>query len=314
MRNAFVQEMVSLAQSHHELVMLSGDMGNRLFNPFQKLFPDRFYNCGVAEANMASLAAGMALCGLRPVTYSIAPFNTFRCFEQIKIDICYHRLPVIIVGVGAGLSYAELGATHQSCEDISVMRSLPEMTVVCPGDAVEVRLALRGAVESDGPVYLRLGKKNEPIVHETAPDFKIGKGIELKRGKEVCLLSTGTMLPTAVKATEIMKTQGRDAGVVSMHTVKPLDKELLTSLFSRYSLVASVEEHSLIGGLGSAIAEWKNDLLPGTYGRLLRFGYTDAFFSSCAKREEMYQIEGVDMSAENIASNCLKSLSHIEER
>ena len=135
MRNAFSSEMTELAKTNERIVLLSGDIGNKLFDPFKALFPNRFFNCGVAEANMTSMAAGMALGGLIPVTYTITPFNTYRCLEQIRVDLCYHNLPVTIVGVGAGLSYASLGATHHSCEDIAILRSLPNMTVVCPGDA-----------------------------------------------------------------------------------------------------------------------------------------------------------------------------------
>ncbi|MBD3308677.1 transketolase, partial [candidate division KSB3 bacterium] len=190
MRNAFAAELTSLAADNRQIILLSGDIGNRLFNDYKAQFPDRFFNCGVAEANMTSMAAGMALCGLRPITYTITPFATTRCLEQIRVDICYHNVPVIIAGVGGGLSYAGLGATHHSCEDIGFLRMLPNMTVICPGDAWEVRLALRAAVQHTGPVYLRIGKKGEPVVHSQAPEFTIGKGIVVQEGTEICLLST----------------------------------------------------------------------------------------------------------------------------
>src|SRR5262245_37500104 len=162
MRNAFAAEVTALAGQDERVVLLMGDIGNRLFNDFRDRHPERFFNCGIAEANMTGMAAGMAACGLRPVTYTIAPFVTTRCLEQVRVDVCYHRLPVTIVGVGAGLSYASLGATHQACEDIAFLRALPGMTVVCPADPLEVRLALRAALRHPGPVYLRLGKKGEP--------------------------------------------------------------------------------------------------------------------------------------------------------
>src|SRR2546430_5284860 len=164
MRNAFATEITSLASEDERLVLLSGDIGNKLFDGYKEKFPERFFNCGVAEANMMGMAAGMALSGMRPITYTITPFTTTRCFEQIRVDVCYHNVPVIIVGVGGGLSYASLGATHHSCEDIALLRMLPNMTVICPGDAIEVRGALRAALRHDGPVYIRLGKKGEPIV------------------------------------------------------------------------------------------------------------------------------------------------------
>lgn len=292
MRNAFAKEMTALAKDFPELVLLTGDLGNKLFDDYKQQYPDRFYNCGVAEANMTSVAAGLAMCGLKPVTYSIAPFNTLRCLEQIKIDVCYHNLPVILVGVGAGLSYSELGPTHQSCEDISIMRSLPGMTVVCPGDAVEVRLALKSAVTLGKPVYLRLGKKNEPVVHKTEPEFIIGEAITLQQGKDICLISTGNVLPLVVKAAGQLEKKGFSATVVSMHTVKPLDNKLLENAFRRYSLVATIEEHSLIGGLGSAIAEWMTENKIENK-KLFSFGCQDRFVSLSNRQDSVRESFGL---------------------
>src|ERR1700760_4170007 len=174
MRNAFADELTKIGDDDHRVIMLSGDIGNRLFDAFKDKHPNRFFNCGVAEAKMTGLAAGLAMNGLRPVTYTITPFVTTRCLEQIRVDVCYHDLPVTIVAVGAGLSYASLGVTHHANEDIAFLRALPGMSVVCPGDAHEVRAALRAAVAHDGPVYIRMGKKNEPLVHQDVPgDFRI---------------------------------------------------------------------------------------------------------------------------------------------
>ena len=206
MRNAFVQQLEQLAESDDRIVLLMGDIGNRMFDRFKARHPDRFYNCGVAEANMMSVAAGMALCGLRPIVYTIVPFVTTRCLEQIRVDVCYHQAPVIIVGVGGGLSYAGLGTTHHSCEDIAFLRVLPHMKVVCPGDSFEVRAALAEALGQDSPVYLRLGKKGEPVVHDRLPDLEIGKGLTLRRGDEIVILSTGNLLPTAVEVSERART------------------------------------------------------------------------------------------------------------
>ncbi len=279
MRNAFAKEIVEQAAARENLVLLSGDIGNRLFDPYKARFQDRFYNCGVAEANMTSMAAGMAMSGLRPVTYTITPFNTSRCYEQIKIDVCYHNLPVVIVGVGAGLSYAGLGATHHSFEDIAIMRALPNMHVVCPADAVETRLSLQKAMELTSPVYLRLGKKNEPVIHDRDPEFEIGKGIVLKKGKDVCLLGCGTILPVVCEAAQELESRGIIPQVVSMHTVKPLDSQLLAAVFNEFDLICTIEEHSLMGGFGSAVAEWVVDhLIQGK--RLLRFGIKDEFMHS----------------------------------
>lgn len=274
MRNAFADEITRLADVMPELTLLSGDIGNRLFNTFKERHPTRFLNCGVAEANMTGVAAGMALAGLRPITYTIASFNTGRCLEQIRLDLCYHNLPVVVTGVGAGLSYAALGPTHHSLEDIAWLRSLPNMTVLCPADAIETRLALRAALQHHGPVYLRLGKKNEPVIHETQPDFRIGKGIILREGVDACLLSVGTITSVALEAADILIAAGISTRVVSMHTVKPLDTELLHDVFSRFSTVGVIEEHGP-GGAWSAVAEWRAE--SGASGRILRFGTPDSF-------------------------------------
>ncbi len=278
MRNAFADELTKLGDTNPELVMLSGDIGNRLFDKFKAAHPDRFYNCGVAEANMIGVAAGMAMSGYRPVAYTITPFVTTRCLEQIRVDVCYHEVPVTIVAVGAGLAYAGLGPTHHACEDISFLRSLPNMSVICPGDAWEVRAALRAAMDQDGPVYIRMGKKGEPVVHDSVPaDFAIGKAITVRKGEDVALLSTGNMLPEALATADLLASKGISATVVSFHTVKPLDEACLEEAFSSYKLVATMEEHSLIGGLGAAVAEWLADRGMPTE-KLTRFATPDDFF------------------------------------
>ncbi|MEW6264293.1 MAG: transketolase C-terminal domain-containing protein [Thermodesulfobacteriota bacterium] len=302
MRNAFSDELTRLAATDERIVLLSGDIGNRLFDRFKAQCPTRFYNCGVAEANMTSLAAGLALSGLKPITYTITPFNTTRCLEQIRLDVCYHNLPVILVGVGAGVSYSELGSTHHALEDISFLRSLPNMTVVCPGDAVEVRAALRAALEHGGPVYLRLGKKNEPVLHRTEPDFKIGRGLVLRPGRDVCLLSTGNILPEAAAAADRLEERGLSAQLVSFHTVKPLDEELLKEAFDRFQLVATIEEHSLVGGLGGAVAEWRADN-PAGRARLLRIGAPDRFAHRLGKQAHARQALG--LTAGDIAARIM---------
>lgn len=276
MRNAFADELIQLAASNDRLVLLSGDIGNRLFDRFKQSYPSRFYNCGVAEANMTSLAAGMAMCGLRPITYTITPFNTTRCLEQIRDDICYHQVPVLIVGTGSGLSYASLGCTHHSCEDIAILRSLPNMTILCPADSMELRSLFRQAVKLPGPAYLRIGKTGEPLVHTSIPELEIGKGYRMAAGEDLCLLSTGNMLPTALETAQILNTKKISAEVISFHTVKPLDIDLLRSVFQRFPLIVTMEEHSLIGGFGSAVAEWAVDQGPLS-SRLLRFGTPDRF-------------------------------------
>lgn len=298
MRNAFADEIGKLASENTSIVLLSGDIGNNLFNTFKAEHPHQFYNCGIAEACMTGVAAGMALCGMKPITYTIAAFNPGRCIEQIRLDIALHNLPVVIVGVGAGLSYASLGPTHHSLEDIAWMRSIPEMTILCPCDAVETRLALRAAVDLNKPVYLRLGKKNEPIVHEKIPPFEIGKGIVIKGGQDATLLAVGTPLPIAMEASKILEKQGFSVGVVSLHTVKPLDTILLNEHFHTRRVLAVVEEHVPAGGAWSAVAEWMSEQ-KSLQARLIRCGTDDVFFTEGGNQK--WAQKHFDLTPEGIA-------------
>ncbi len=307
MRNAFADELTKLGNEDSRVVMLSGDIGNRLFDKFKDRHPGRFFNCGVAEANMMGVAAGMAMNGLRPVAYTITPFVTTRCLEQIRTDVCYHEAPVTIVSVGGGLAYSGLGPTHHACEDISFLRALPNMVVICPGDAHEVRAALRATMQQDSPVYIRMGKKGEPVVHAgPLSDFAIGKAITISKGSDVCLLSTGNMLPEAVEASHRLKEHGISAEVVSFHTVKPLDQDCLRNAFAKFRLVATLEEHSLIGGFGAAVSEWLTDTETQPR-KFLRFGTPDAFFKKSGEQE--YAREVLGLAAHQIADKILHALS-----
>jgi transketolase len=307
MRNAFADELTKLGNEDSRVVMLSGDIGNRLFDKFKDKHPSRFFNCGVAEANMMGVAAGMAMNGLRPVAYTITPFVTTRCLEQIRTDVCYHEAPVTIVAVGAGLAYSGLGPTHHACEDISFLRSIPNMVVICPGDAFEVRGALRAAMQQDRPVYIRMGKKGEPVVHKgPIADFKIGKAITISEGSDVCLLSTGNMLPEVIEAAHKLKDKGISAEVVSFHTVKPLDEEKLKQAFGRFKLVATIEEHSLIGGFGAAVSEWLVDTETQAK-KFIRFGTPDAFFKKSGEQE--YAREMLGLTGHQIADKIIHALN-----
>jgi transketolase len=305
MRNAFAKQITSMAQRDDRIVLLSGDIGNRLFDDFKARCPDRFYNCGVAEANMVGVAAGLAMSQLRPVCYTITPFVTYRCMEQIRIDVCYHHVPVVIVGTGSGLSYASLGSTHHSCEEVGMLRLLPGLTIMAPADEMEVRGCLEAALAHPGPVYIRIGKKGEPVVHSAPPKIEIGKAIALRSGTEVCLLSTGTLLPVALAAAEILAKQNRSTAVYSLPTVKPLDTALLGEAFAKYRLVATIEEHSVLGGLGGSVAEWLSDC--ATAGaRLVRFGTADEFLHETCEQEEAREHFG--LTPEAIAARVLDKL------
>lgn len=304
MRNAFADEVTKLAEKDQRVVLLSGDIGNKLFDNFKKIDAQRFYNCGVAEANMMGVAAGMALNGLRPIIYTITPFTTTRCFEQIRVDVCYHEAPVIIVGTGSGLSYAELGPTHHSLEDMAILRTLPNMCVMAPCDALELRLALRAALQQDKPVYIRIGKKGEPNIHTTLTSLNIGKAIVVREGVDIAFLSAGTLMPEVLQAADLLKEQGITAEVVSFHSIKPLDTDFLQQATQRFKLLVSVEEHGLIGGLGSAVAEWcaiHNHLIPQ-----LNIGTPDEFMHEVGSQE--YARAKYGFTAEKIVSRVLSRL------
>lgn len=277
MRNAFADEITKLAQERGDVVLLSGDIGNRLFDKFKEVAPGRFFNCGVAEANMVGVAAGMAASGLRPVCYTIASFLTYRVIEQIRLDLGYHHQRVILVGTGAGLSYASLGSTHHSVEDMGMLRLIPGLAVLAPGDEKELRPALRAALDYTGPVYIRIGKKGEPVVHETEPRVEIGKALRLCDGKDAWILALGNMLPLAMETAAMLKDKGVSCGVASMGSLKPLDVKLLAEVFGAARVVATLEEHSALGGLGTAVSEWFAANAAAAKAKLVSFGTPDEF-------------------------------------
>lgn len=255
MRTTFVRTLVDLASRDKEINLVVGDLGFGVVEPFAEAYPNRFVNAGVAEQNMTGIAAGMALCGKVVFTYSIANFPIFRCLEQIRNDVCYHNADVKVVSVGGGLGYGSLGVSHHNTEDIAVMRSLPNMTVVAPGDPVEVELATQALAAQPGPAYLRLGRSGEPKIHRGDIDFQIGKAITVREGGDVCLIATGGLLLNAVKSAELLSERGVEARVLSMHTIKPLDTAAVLAAARQTQAIFTIEEHSILGGLGSAVAE-----------------------------------------------------------
>jgi transketolase len=305
MRNAFADEITKLARDDPRVVLLSGDIGNKLFDKFKAVDDRRFYNCGVAEANMMGVAAGMALSGLRPFVYTITPFTTTRCFEQIRVDVCYHHVPVVIVGTGSGLSYADLGPTHHSLEDMAILRTLPGMRVLAPCDSTELRLALREVLKDDSPAYIRIGKKGEPEIHAQPPRFRIGEAIVVRPGSDVALLCAGNMMSETLRAADALAAKGVSAEVVSFHTVKPLDSEYLGRAAGRFRLLATVEEHGRAGGFGSAVAEWC--VAQGRQVPLASFGTDDAFMHEVGTQE--YARRKYGLTADNIAARVLARLS-----
>jgi transketolase len=252
MRNAFADEVAQIAKADPRVVLLSGDIGNLLFDKLRAQSPSQFLNCGVAEQNMMGVAAGMGLSGLQPIVYTITPFITLRCLEQIKVDVAYHESPVIIVGTGSGLSYASLGPTHHSLEDFAILRAIPNLQVLAPWDASSLRACLRMALQGGRPTYMRIGKKGEADLCDGRAVPTIGDGLELQTGKQLCILAVGTVAQEAQAAGRILKGQGIETEVVVTHTVKPCPVILFDSLLSRFDCFVTVEEHARIGGFGES--------------------------------------------------------------
>ena len=252
MRTAFFNALMELAELNPDIFLVVGDLGFGVVEPFARRFPQRFVNTGVAEQNMSGIAAGLALSGKTVFTYSIANFPTLRCLEQIRNDICYHSANVKIVAVGGGFSYGPLGMSHHATEDLAIMRVLPEMIVVAPGDPMEAAMATAAVAAHPGPCYLRLGRAGEPIIHQGPIEFSLGKAITVRDGDDVTLISTGAMLPVAIDVAEELPWQTR---VLSMHTLNPLDEDAIVRAARETGGIFTLEEHSIIGGLGGAVAE-----------------------------------------------------------
>jgi transketolase len=295
-RNAFLETLFDLARQDGRITFITGDLGYRVVERFAEALPQQFLNAGVAEQNMTSIAAGMALSGKIAFTYSIANFPTLRCLEQIRNDVCYHDANVKIVAVGGGFSYGALSVTHHAVEDLGVMRCMPNMLVVAPGDPVETCAATRALVAQSGPAYLRLGKAGEPTVHHGPIEFELGRAIVVRDGRDLTLMSTGGMLHTAVKAAEQLAAAGIQARVLSMHTLKPLDTDAVLDAARDTGVVVTLEEHSVIGGLGSAVAELlaeREDLRP----RFKRLGLPSAFSPHIGSQEYLLAKHGLNVEA-----------------
>ena len=293
MRDSFAREMTALAEQRTDVTLLSGDIGNRMFDRYKEVAPERFFNCGIAEANMMSLAAGMALSGLRPVIYTITPFTTTRCLEQIRVGVAYHQAPVVIVGTGSGLSYAELGPTHHSLEDMAIMRTLPGLNVLAPADSAELVAQLREALNSPNPTYIRIGKKGEPQLHQEGSQLGIGKANLLRDGSDLLVVGVGPILGEALKAAENLAGEGFSVAIASLGGVKPLDDAFLKSMAERFPRWLSLEEHGITGGLGSALLEWlsEQDVQPI---RLKRLGVPDTFLHELGNQSYARQQLGLD--------------------
>jgi transketolase len=298
MRGAFFRALLEMAEQDERVHLVVGDIGFGVVEDFARRFPERFLNAGVAEQNMTGIAAGLALSGKIVFTYSIANFPILRCLEQIRNDVCYHNANVKIVAVGGGLAYGSLGATHHATEDLAILRSLPRMIVVAPGDPIETEAATRAVTAHAGPCYLRLGRAGEANVHRTGIDFVLGKAIELRQGNDATLISTGGMLGTAMRVVDLLDDAGVRTRLLSMHTVRPLDAAAVESAIRETGAIFTLEEHSVVGGLGGAVAEFlaENWESPVPFKR---FGLPSEFSSFVGSQEYIRARQG--LSAEAVA-------------
>ncbi|SCW52642.1 transketolase [Ruminococcaceae bacterium YRB3002] len=276
-RAAYGEALCELAQKYPQLVVLDADLSAAtMTKKFSQEYPDRFFNCGIAESNMTGIAAGMATCGLKPFTNTFAIFAAGRAYEQVRNSVAYPELNVVVVGSHGGVSVGEDGATHQMIEDLSLMRTIPGMTVVNPCDANEMRLAVEALINYDGPAYLRLGRSPVESVTDECPgySFELGKGAVLRNGSDIAIVATGLCVQLSLKAAEILASEGINARVIDIHTIKPLDEDLILDAASDCKCILTVEEHSVIGGLGSAVAELVSSKLPVP---VIRHGVNDTF-------------------------------------
>jgi len=268
MRDAFVKKLTEAAADDPGIMLLVGDLGFGVVADFGGAYPRQFLNCGVAEQSMVGVAAGMAASGRRPFVYSIANFPTLRPLEQIRNDVCYHGLGVTIVSVGAGLAYGSLGYTHHAVEDISILRSLPGMRVHSPADAMECRAAVDEILADPSPAYLRLGKNKEPLMHDAPPDLSRGEPIVVREGTDVTVLVAGPVIVQALEVADLLAETGLSVRVVSCPVIKPLNAEAVRAAAEGTAGIVTLEEHTVMGGFGSAVLEafavrgWRTPILP----------------------------------------------------
>lgn len=287
---------MDIAEKDKNVVLITGDLGFGVLKPFWEKFPDQFINAGIAEQDMTGFAAGMALCGKTVFTYSIGNFPTLRCIEQIRNDCAYHNANVKIVCVGGGFTYGPLGMSHHATEDIAVMRAMPDVTVFAPGDAAEAAACTKAMYETPGTCYLRLGRGGEPKIHENAVDFTVGKAIEIRQGKRVALFSTGAVYEEVAGAAKMLENAGITPAVYTFPSVKPIDKALIKKCAAEFELITTVEEHNIVGGFGSAVAEVMATV--PCKARLALIGLEDKYSSTVGSQKYLRYIYG--MSAEKI--------------
>ena len=305
-RAAYGEALVELAEKYPELVVFDADLaGATMTKGFAAKYPDRFFDMGIAECNMTGVAAGMAACGFKPFTNTFAIFASGRAWEQVRNSVAYPRLNVKIVGSHGGLSVGEDGATHQCIEDFALMRVIPGMKVVCPCDGHEMKLAVEALLNYDGPAYLRLGRASVDTVTDEIPGYKfeLDKGVTLADGGDVTVIATGMMVQVALQARETMAKEGVSVRVIDMHTVKPLDSELVLKAAKETGCIVTSEEHSIVGGLGGAVAEFVSENCPVP---VVRHGVNDEFGRS-GKAAEV--LEAYGLTADGLCGRVREALA-----
>lgn len=292
MRNAYIKALYDLAAKDERVIALVADNGAIVYDQFRKDFPERFVNCGISEANMVSVSAGLACCGKIPFAYTIACFLTMRAFEQVRNDICMQKMNVKLAGIGVGFVYSNLGPTHQSTEDIAIMRALPGMTVFSPADPIEARGATFAAARINGPVYIRLATGGTPKIYNDDYRFEPGKGVVLREGKDIAIISTGSILHEALQAVDALKQEGISARLINIHSLKPVDKEIILKAAAETGGILTVEEHNLYGGLSSIVAEvlLENNARPKAFKSM---GLVDVFPAGYGTYADMKEMNGL---------------------
>ena len=300
-RGAFGEELAELGEQNPNIVALDADLsGSTQTSIFAKKFPERFFDVGIAEQDLMTTALGLSLAGKIPFAATFAVFATGRAYDQIRNSICYQKANVKIIGAHGGITVGEDGASHQALEDISLMRGLPNMTVIAPGDYEQTREAVKFASEHEGPVYIRLSRMNVPEVYDKNYKFDITKAIVLKEGSDITLFTTGDILSEVIKAGEILEQKGISAEIINIPVIKPIDKECIIKSANKTKLAVTVENHSIIGGLGSAVCETLSEKAPN---RVVRIGVNDQFGQS-GTPNELLKFYGLD--AESIASKVIE--------
>lgn len=303
-RVGFGNALVELGGKRDDFVVLDADLAAATqTGMFKKAFPDRFYDCGIAEADMIGIAAGIAATGKKVICSSFAMFAAGRAFEQIRNSVGYPHLNVIIGATHAGISVGEDGATHQCCEDIALMRTIPGMTIINPADETEAKKAVEAALELDGPVYMRFGRLAVPVIFGDDYEFEVGKSVELKEGNDVTVIATGLMVAEALEAYELLKKDGINARIINMHTIKPLDNEAVIRAARETGAIVTAEEHSVIGGLGGAVSELLGEEYPVP---VLKLGVYDTFGHSGPAPK---LLDEFGLRAVNIAEKAKKAIS-----